>query len=116
MLVCGGRTFSDERLLWFVLDELHAKTPITLVIQGMALGADTLARYWAHERGVTCRGFKPDWKRYGNKTAGPIRNQQMLDEGKPDLVVAFKGGKGTADMVRRSREQGFEVKTCYPEG
>jgi hypothetical protein len=33
----------------------------------------------------------------------------MLDEGKPNLVVAFPGGTGTADMVQRAREAGNEV-------
>jgi hypothetical protein len=33
----------------------------------------------------------------------------MLDDGKPELVVAFPGGRGTADMMRRAREAGVEV-------
>jgi ABC-type sugar transport system substrate-binding protein len=33
----------------------------------------------------------------------------MLDEGKPDIVVAFPGGTGTADMVRRARKAGVVV-------
>lgn len=33
----------------------------------------------------------------------------MLDLAKPDVVVAFKGGRGTADMVRRAREAGVKV-------
>jgi UDP-N-acetylmuramoylalanine-D-glutamate ligase len=33
----------------------------------------------------------------------------MLAEGKPDLVVAAPGGRGTADMVRRARDAGIEV-------
>ena len=28
-----------------------------------------------------------------------MRNQRMLDEGKPDLVVAFPGGGETKDIV-----------------
>lgn len=44
------------------------------------------------------------------KAAGPIRNQRMLDEGKPDLVVAFPGGRGTADMVRRAKAAGVPVR------
>ena len=40
---------------------------------------------------------------------GHIRNQQMIDEGKPDLVVAFKGGTGTADMVRRAKKHNIKV-------
>jgi hypothetical protein len=33
----------------------------------------------------------------------------MLDEGKPDLVVACPGGRGTADMVRRTKAAGIEL-------
>jgi hypothetical protein len=34
----------------------------------------------------------------------------MLTEGKPDLVVAFPGGRGTADMVRRAYAANVIVK------
>jgi hypothetical protein len=51
---------------------------------------------------VSCRGVprepyevpQGEWDELGKK-AGPLRNQRMLDEGKPDLVVAFPGGGGT---------------------
>jgi hypothetical protein len=33
----------------------------------------------------------------------------MIDQGRPDLVVAFPGGRGTADMVRRARAAGISV-------
>lgn len=33
----------------------------------------------------------------------------MLDEGKPHLVVAFPGGRGTADMIDRARSAGVRV-------
>jgi hypothetical protein len=45
--------------------------------------------------------FPANWKVYG-RAAGPIRNMKMLLEGKPDLVVAFPGGIGTADMVKKA--------------
>ena len=41
--------------------------------------------------------------------AGPERNARMLAEGRPDLVVAFPGGTGTADMVRRAKAAGVRV-------
>jgi hypothetical protein len=53
--------------------------------------------------------YPADWARHGN-AAGLVRNQQMLDDGKPDLAVAFPGGKGTADMVRRARKAGIPIK------
>jgi hypothetical protein len=49
-----------------------------------------------------------DWKAHG-RAAGPIRNQRMIDEHRPELVVAAPGGRGTADMVRRARAAGIEV-------
>ena len=34
---------------------------------------------------------------------------RMLEEGRPDLVIAFPGGRGTADLVARARRAGVEV-------
>lgn len=71
-------------------------------------GVDEAAIDWAVVNWCVFQEFPPDWDKYGN-AAGPIRNQQMLDEGKPDLVVAFPGGRGTADMVNKARKAGIEV-------
>ena len=83
------------------------------MIAGEASGADFLAKVFALDEygdieAVSYKGFPADWKKHG-KAAGGIRNQQMLDEGKPDLVIAFPGGTGTADMIRRARKAGVEV-------
>lgn len=86
----------------------NSRGPITSMIAGGARGADTMARHLAHAWNVRFRAFAADWKTHG-RAAGPIRNQRMLDEGKPDLVVAFPGGRGTADMVRRARAAGVPV-------
>ncbi|HVM95122.1 MAG TPA: hypothetical protein VMT89_01980, partial [Candidatus Acidoferrales bacterium] len=59
-------------------------------------------------RGVKRLGFMADWRRNG-RAAGPIRNQQMLTEGKPDLVVAFPGGRGTRDMVNKAKAANVAV-------
>ncbi|MGQ3297700.1 DUF2493 domain-containing protein [Reyranella sp.] len=106
VLVCGGRTYRDMREVSRVLDGLAPKP--TLIIHGGAFGADSCASEWAYKRGVPEQRFAADWKTHG-RAAGPIRNQQMLDEGRPDLVVAFPGGTGTADMVRRAKAAGVRV-------
>jgi hypothetical protein len=53
------------------------------------------------------------WEKYG-LAAGPIRNQEMLDTYKPDLVVAFHNdiehSKGTKDMITRAMNYGIEYK------
>lgn len=104
VLVCGGRDFQENYVLTRVLDTFD----ITVLIEGGATGADQLARAWALSNRVPNETYKANWARYG-KAAGPLRNQRMLDEGKPDTVIAFPGGKGTADMVRRARKAGVPV-------
>ena len=84
--------------------------PFTLVIHGAAAGADSLAGEWAEARGIPIREFPPDWTAFKNRrSVGPIRNAQMLAEGRPDLVVAFAGARGTAGMVRLAREAAVQV-------
>jgi YspA, cpYpsA-related SLOG family len=107
VLVTGGRDFSDRTLLFEALDRLHAAHGFTVLIHGDANGADRLSGEWATARGVSVEAHPADWKRHG-RAAGPIRNQMMLEE-KPELVVAFPGGKGTADMVSKARQAGLEV-------
>jgi hypothetical protein len=108
VLACGGRDFDDLGTVWSNLDVLHHFRGIRLLIEGGAAGADLLASQWATANNVPSKRFAADWKKHG-RAAGPIRNRQMLDEGKPDLVVAFPGGRGTADMVRAAQEAGIEV-------
>lgn len=107
ILVCGGRDFHDRRTMWQVLDQWHNTRGIEVIIQGGARGADQLANGWATSRGVLSQTYPADWS-LGLK-AGPLRNQQMLDEGRPDVVLAFPGRYGTFDMVCRAREAGIRV-------
>jgi hypothetical protein len=108
IIVCGGRAYAGKQRLYAVLDALHKERPITLVIEGGASGADALGGHWADARGIPCEVYRAEWKLHG-KAAGFIRNRRMLAEGKPDLVVAFPGGNGTAHMVGLAREAGVEV-------
>lgn len=108
VLVCGGRNYADLDTAHNWLDALHLASPISCVIDGGASGADRLGFEWAHCNGITTQTYKADWTKHG-RAAGPIRNQQMIDEGKPDMVVAFPGGKGTADMIRRAKAAGIIV-------
>jgi hypothetical protein len=101
VLVCGGRNFVDRAMLFRVLDALHDQYKISVVIHGMARGADLLAEHWALYNKVPPYRFHALWDKQG-KAAGPLRNQRMLDKGKPDMVVAFPGGNGTRDMMRKA--------------
>lgn len=69
---------------------------------------------WAQSRSIKeTYAFPADWKRYG-RGAGPVRNQQMIEEGGADGCIAFPGGRGTADMVRRAKNAGLDVIEVPP--
>lgn len=111
ILVCGGRDYDDYERVKGVLDKLLdwcGGRGGLIIIQGMAPGADSLARRWAEDNGVETIGFRASWDLYG-KRAGYIRNAQMLDEGKPDLVIAFPGGAGTNMMTDLSVKAGIQT-------
>jgi hypothetical protein len=110
-LVCGGRNYDHRDALYAELDRLHAEHHFSILIAGGARGADTLACDWATTRCVPTKIYPANWK-LGPK-AGRMRNQQMLDDGKPDLVIAFPGGKGTAGMLAIARRAG--VRVIQPE-
>lgn len=107
VLVCGGRKYRDQQRLYLELDRLHKAKGIDVLIQGGAHGADALARRWCVYRMVMYENYPADWKL--GISAGPIRNSQMLKEGRPDLVVAFPGGDGTKDMVEKARRAGVAI-------
>jgi hypothetical protein len=114
VLVCGGRAYRDPRRVKAVMDKFHnSGEGIDVLIEGGAHGADRLARLWAQSEPVPIETYEADWENQGS-FAGPARNARMLAEGKPDLVIAFPGGRGTADLVRKARKAGVEVIEIAP--
>ncbi len=109
-LVCGGRDYEDRARVEKVLDAAVERLGLTSIVHGAARGADGLAGWWGVSRLGTSKvaGVRAEWRRYGN-AAGPIRNQKMLDEHRPDFVIAFPGGHGTKDMCERAEGAGLKV-------
>lgn len=106
VVVTGGRDFSDALLVERSLDAILRKHGIAALIEGEARGADRLCAEWAEMRGIAVERYPADWQCLG-RGAGHIRNQRMIDEGRPDVAVAFPGGRGTADMVSRLERAGI---------
>ena len=110
VLVCGGRDYSDKKRVFKELDALADVHDDLVIIEGGARGADAFAKYWAIDHPPVVLIHVPaDWKGHG-QSAGMLRNIKMLALYKPDLVLAFPGGKGTAHMVRHARLNKIEVK------
>jgi hypothetical protein len=108
LIVCGGRDYEDSRTIWRTLDEVRWKRGIAKIKHGgCRTGADAIAHGWAEKYGIPVEVFDADWEAHG-KAAGPMRNQKMADSG-ADGCIAFPGGRGTADMIRRAEAAGIPV-------
>lgn len=115
VLICGSRDWTDVQR---IRAEMLGLSWPAVIIHGAARGADSIA--WEVAQNYADRFqvevYPANWKMHG-KAAGHIRNQQMLDEGKPDLVLAFRlpgVSRGTDDMIRRARQAGLPVKVVMP--
>lgn len=115
VLVCGGRNFSKLGLAWRALDQLHAEYSFTLVIDGKASGADSIAHKWALHNNIPTEREPADWAKYG-RSAGRIRNGLMITKYEPELIVAFPGGPGTDNMIKQATSAGIPVKRVVPSG
>lgn len=108
LLVFGSRHWTDEEAIAREIDS--RLLDLECVICGMARGADLIGYKIAKDRGIPVEEYPADWNHYG-RAAGPIRNQQMLDEGKPTEAVGFHEdiaqSKGTKDMVKRLKKFGI---------
>jgi len=107
VLVCGGRKYNDWSTVALALDKLQETFGIVTVISGGATGGDTLAVRWGVEQEKDVQIYPADWTK--GRSAGPQRNKRMLREGKPDMVLAFPGGRGTENMKALAREAGVPV-------
>lgn len=108
--VTGSREFDDikENWLWVgsVLETIDRSATL---VHGNARGVDEMCRrWWYGHNGRNIEAHPADWLKHG-KAAGPIRNQEMIDSGL-DFLIAFPGGKGTADMTKRAQKAGVPIR------
>jgi len=114
LAVVGSRNFNDYPLMKKYLDKIHSIEPITLIVSGGALGADTYAECWAEDNKVSRKIFKPEWNKYGKK-AGFLRNVTIIENS--NKVIAFWDGKsrGTKHSIDLAKKQGKKCKIVYTD-
>lgn len=113
-IIAGGRKY---RLTWEDVAYLNSEAwrIKEVVTGGCKTGADADAKQWADDLSIPVITFPADWDNLG-KPAGPIRNSAMVEfvttkTNLTPMLIAFPGGKGTADIIRKSRAAGMEVIT-----
>lgn len=107
VIIAGGRDYLLTEWDYATLDLLHLVHDFQEVVTGGARGADTCGERWAMRNAIPVRRFPADWNGPHKKRAGFVRNQAMADYA--DALIAFPGGNGTADMLRRAKAGGLEI-------
>ena len=97
VLVSGSRTWRDKEAVWRKLDEVFAgcteRSPTgarMVLVHGMCgEGADNWADLWGRTQpDVIVERHPAEWKKFGRKVAGMIRNKEMIDSG-IDVALFF---------------------------
>lgn len=89
--------------------------PLVIVHGDNPEGLDAIVDRWAirhrYEPGKNLLRYPANWTLFG-KAAGPMRNQEMVNDG-ADLCLGFPlpGSKGTVDCMRRARLAGILTLT-----
>lgn len=113
--VTGGRDYDDAQRVHDVLSQAHHQQGIECIINGGARGADHFSTQWADGHRVPTEIYDADWETHG-KAAGPLRNKRMLNEGRPDVLIAFPGGAGTKSCVKLAENLGIKVVKVTKHG
>ena len=105
LAIIGSRSFFDYEKLKDVLKNYL----ITKIVSGGAKGADSLAKQYALEHNIPIIEFLPDWDKFG-KSAGPIRNQKIVNEA--EFIIAFWDGKskGTKQVIEYVKKKDKNVR------
>lgn len=113
ILVCGGRKYNNRRGVYDYLDSVIEQHPIVLGTgynprDKRFQGLDQLAYEWAVSRGVPGRCYPAHWGLFG-RSAGPRRNRRMLEMFEAEVLLAWPGNTGTANMMEIAGDAGVLV-------
>ncbi len=107
LLITASRNFHNLSKMLAAVQPFAEAGPLTIV-HGDARGGDQVAEQVADICRANVYRFPAEWDALG-RSAGPIRNREMLDTMQPDHVLAFPlpGSIGTVDMINEARRRGI---------
>lgn len=108
LLVASGRHLDDVALIRKALGLIHRQTPLGVLIHGGHAFSGVALEDWARERDIHILRYPANWRLHGKRAEG-IRNAFMLQDSRPDLVLALPGGADTCLLARCAAAQGLRV-------
>jgi hypothetical protein len=115
--VTGGRDYDNRSVVFDALDRVWRRFGPFVVVTGVCRihrkvvpwsNPDLHAALWGLKSGMVVRPFPADWAQEG-KRAGFNRNAVMAQYGGLTGLLAFPGGRGTADMRAQAAARNIPV-------
>jgi len=100
----GGRDYFDEKAVITLI--MCLPIAATFAVGDCPTGLDKIVTNYFKDDVLTV--YKADWNKHG-LAAGPIRNKEMICANPGAIIIAFPGGKGTANCVKQGQENNHLV-------
>lgn len=106
-IIAGSRSATKDQV-YRALKQCKFTNEISVVICGMAKGADTHGKHYAIENNIEVLEFPANWNLHG-KSAGYKRNVEMAENA--DSLIAIWDGesKGTKHMIDIAIGKGLNI-------
>lgn len=105
LAVIGSRKgFVPEFVYSGITNYLHTHPVQNMtIISGGAVGVDTYAKEYAQLHNIPFEEFPADWERFG-RSAGMIRNQQLISQANCVLAFWDQESKGTHHSIELAKK------------
>lgn len=113
LLVCGGRHFDDTDLVERELSRFHALNDITVIVHGGATRIGATAEAWARRHQVHVIRYPANFSL--GRRGDSERDAFMLGDARPEAVLAFPGGRRTAELLRKADRLGARLAFACEE-
>ncbi|SFT93279.1 Protein of unknown function [Kosakonia arachidis] len=108
VLICSGRFYADIHTLTRILDLYTRTQTIDVLIHGGHHALGRAIETWARDKDIHIIRYPANWALHG-KYAETRRNLFMLEDSRPDVLLAFPGGEDTAECIKMAQNIGIRV-------
>lgn len=109
VIIAGSRHYPPELATQLVQQAIkNSGYTITHLINGTAKGIDQAAARWAKQNNIPTINYPPNWKEHG-KAAGPIRNQQMVNNADALILIWDGQSKGSKNILQQAQNKRLKI-------
>lgn len=113
VIIAGSRSITDYYMVKRAYED--SGFAATEIVSGGARGVDKLGEWLANDKGLPCTIFPAAWDKLG-KSAGYVRNMEMVEYADALIAVYDGTSKGTAHTIALAKKKGIPVFVVQQKG